>query len=53
VGATTVYGEYAKLDANGISDDPNFWCFGVSQGIDGAAASIYTGVRRYSLDQRG
>lgn len=52
-GATTIFGEYAKMDFKGGDESPNLIGAGVVQSIDGAAMDLYLTARRYDFDNGG
>ena len=53
VGKTTVYGEYAVLDFEGASINPNLMGIGVVQALDNAAMDVYLAYRRLDTDTGG
>lgn len=48
VGKTSVYGEWARLEVDGI-DNPEMWGGGVVQAIDAAAMDLYVSYRQYDV----
>lgn len=50
-GATTFYGEYARLQVAGSTDaDPVFYGLGITQNIEAAAMDVFLAGRQYDLD---
>ena len=50
-GATTLYGEYSKVDYDRAEEDKgHFWGLGVVQKIDAAALDLYLQYRHYKVD---
>lgn len=53
VGKTTIYGEYAVLDFEGASINPNLLGIGVVQNLENAAMDVYVAYRRLDTDLGG
>jgi predicted porin len=51
LGATTFYGEYARMQVDGSTDsDPVFYGLGLIQNVEAAAMDVFISGRQYDLD---